>query len=196
MSSDTPSQQSPGSSSGYAGSKESLANASRDSLAEDVSSLREDMAKMQEILLRFAAEAREQAARTARNVGQTVASQFESTASGIANTGADLVSSATEQVKTVTNELEGVARRNPLGKLAIVVGIELPARLHFIYATDLNPDTKPWVIVRSPNSAKNQGVRFFGFLLLSRRRIHGDSCCDAKQEPNQDQSASSAGRLG
>lgn len=125
MNSDTTGQQSPVSSGEYAGSKEGVASASRDSLAEDVSSLRADMAKMHEILSKFISEAGGQAARTARNVGQTVASQLGSTASGIASTGADMASSATEQVKTFTNELEGIARKNPLGALAgaLVIGI-------------------------------------------------------------------------
>jgi ElaB/YqjD/DUF883 family membrane-anchored ribosome-binding protein len=105
--------------------KESVAGASRDSLAEDVSSLRTDMAKMNEILSKFVSEAGGQAARTARNVGHTVVSQLGSTASGIATTGSDMASSATEQSKTFTNELEGIARKNPLGALAgaLVIGI-------------------------------------------------------------------------
>jgi ElaB/YqjD/DUF883 family membrane-anchored ribosome-binding protein len=125
MSSDTPSRQSAGSSSGYADSKESIVSASRDSLAEDVSSLRQDMAKMQDILSKFVSEAGGQATRTARNVGQTVAAQLGSTASGIASTGADMASSMTEQFKTFTSELEGIARKNPLGALAgaLVIGI-------------------------------------------------------------------------
>jgi ElaB/YqjD/DUF883 family membrane-anchored ribosome-binding protein len=102
-----------------------VASASPDSLAEDVSSLRRDMAKMHEIVSKFISEAGGQAARTARNVGQTVASQMGSTASGLATTGSDMASSATEQVKTFTNELEGIARKNPLGALAsaLVIGI-------------------------------------------------------------------------
>lgn len=125
MSSDTPSRQSPGSSSGYVGGTEGISGAPRDSLAEDVSSLRADMAKMHEILSRFASEAGGQAARSARNVGQAVVSQVGSTASGLANTGAEMASSATEQFKTFANELEGIARKNPLGALAgaLVVGI-------------------------------------------------------------------------
>jgi ElaB/YqjD/DUF883 family membrane-anchored ribosome-binding protein len=125
MSSDTPSRQSPGSSSGYLGGTEGISGVPRDSLAEDVSSLRADMAKMHEILSRFASEAGGQAARTARNVGQAVVSQVGSTASGLANTGAEMASSATEQFKTFANELEGIARKNPLGALAgaLVVGI-------------------------------------------------------------------------
>jgi ElaB/YqjD/DUF883 family membrane-anchored ribosome-binding protein len=105
--------------------KETVASASRDKLAEDVSGLRQDMAKMQEILSRFASEAGGQAARTARNVGHAVTSQLGSTASSIATTGSGMASSATEQVKTFANELEGIARNNPLGALAgaLVVGI-------------------------------------------------------------------------
>ena len=55
-----------------------VAKASRDNLAEDVSSLRQDMAKMHDILTRFTSEAGGQAARTVRNVSHTVASRHSS----------------------------------------------------------------------------------------------------------------------
>ena len=125
MSSDTPSRDFAESSSRYASNVESIAGATSDRLAEDVSSLRADMAKMQDVLSKFVSETGGQAARAARNVGQTVASQVSSTASGLATTGAEMASSATDQLKAFSAELESIARKNPLGALAgaLAVGI-------------------------------------------------------------------------
>ena len=123
MSSDPPTSDFPGSSSGYAGKQEGDATAARDRLTEDVSSLRADLAKMHDTLSKFVLEAGGQAARTARNVGQVVASQVGSTATGLASTGADIATSATEQLKTFATELEGIARKNPLGALAGALGV-------------------------------------------------------------------------
>src|SRR5271169_6182738 len=128
MNSDTPSKGFSGSSIEDAGDKEGTGGAVRDRLAEDVSSLRADMAKMHESFSAFVSETGEHAARTARSVGQAVASQVGSTASGLANTGAEMASSATEQLKTFAAELEGIARKNPLGALAIGVVIGLIVR--------------------------------------------------------------------
>jgi ElaB/YqjD/DUF883 family membrane-anchored ribosome-binding protein len=134
MTSDVPSKDFSGSSSGSVGNEEGVAGVTGDRLAEEVSSLRADMAKMHGILSNFVSEAGGQAARTARNVGQSVVSHVGSTASGLANTTADIASSATDQLKTFATELEDVARRNPLGALAgalavgIVIGLIIRGR--------------------------------------------------------------------
>jgi ElaB/YqjD/DUF883 family membrane-anchored ribosome-binding protein len=134
MSSDTPIRDSSGSSSEYASKPAGVAEAARDSLAEDVSSLRADMTKLHDMLSNFVSEAGGQAARTARSVGQAVASQVGSTATGLASTSADIASSATDQLKTFATELEGIARKNPLGALAgalavgIVIGLFMRGR--------------------------------------------------------------------
>ena len=125
MSSDTPIRDSSGSSSEYASKPAGVAEAARDSLAEDVSSLRADMTKMHESFSNFVSETGGHTARTARSVGQAVASQVGSTASGLANTGAEMASSATEQLKTFATEIEDIARKNPLGAFAgaLAVGV-------------------------------------------------------------------------
>src|SRR5207253_8417676 len=86
----------------------------------------------------------------------------------------------------------GLARRNPLSELSVVVGNKHPARLLIVRTADLDFNPIQRVIFGTPDSAKNQGVGFFGFLFRSRRFTHGSS--KTKQQRNQEQSASNAGR--
>ena len=56
-------------------------------------------------------------------MSQTVASQVGSTTSGVTDAGSELASAAKEHAKTLVSELEVMARRNPLGSGALLVGV-------------------------------------------------------------------------
>lgn len=83
--------------------------------------LRRDMSSMKDSLARLASQATGEAAKTVRSVSQTLASQVGGAASGVADAGSDLASSATTHVKTFASELESMARRNPLGTVAVTL---------------------------------------------------------------------------
>ena len=68
------------------------------------------------------------------------------------------------------------------------------ARVVLARTSDLDFDTIQWVIFETPDRAKNQGIGFFGFLLRSRCWTHSDGSSKTKQQRNQEQSASNAGK--
>src|ERR1700730_13980538 len=60
-----------------------------------------------------------------------------------------------------------LARRNALRELAIAIGIQLPARLLFILAANLDFHSVDRMVVRTPDRAEDYSV---GFLALVLRR--------------------------
>jgi len=90
-------------------------------VAGDARTLHADVAKLQATLATFASEIGKQTGQTAQTLGSTVANQVGSVASEVAQSGADLAASATAQAKTFASELETMARKNPLGTLAVTL---------------------------------------------------------------------------
>jgi ElaB/YqjD/DUF883 family membrane-anchored ribosome-binding protein len=64
-----------------------------------------------------------EAVKSAREVTSNIAGQVGDAASDLATRGSQLASSAGDQAKTFATELESMARRNPLGALAVAVAV-------------------------------------------------------------------------
>src|SRR5438309_414879 len=96
--------------------------------------------------------------------------------------------------KVSPDEVIGPACGNPLSELPAVVGRKHPARLLIARTADLNFHAIQGAVFGTPDRAKNQGIGFFGFLLRSRCWTHSDGSSKTKQQRNQEQSASNAGK--
>ena len=83
---------------------------------------------MHESFANFVSETGGHAAQTARNVGQAIASQVGSTASGLANIGAKWPHRQRISSKPSPAKLKGIARKNPLGAIAVGIVIGLIVR--------------------------------------------------------------------
>jgi hypothetical protein len=99
--------------------------------AADLQAIRNDLNNLKDTLARFMVQAGSEAARSARDVSSSVAGQVagqvkdavgdtvEDVAGGLADKGVEFASTAGEQAKSLAAELKAMARRNPLGALAI-----------------------------------------------------------------------------
>jgi hypothetical protein len=74
-----------------------------------------------------------------------------------------------------------LAGGHPLGKLSIVVGINLPATLLLVLAADSDLHSIHWFIVGSPYRPENQGIGL-GETLLLQGEIGGSSFSKTKTE--------------
>src|ERR1700726_544938 len=75
-----------------------------------------------------------------------------------------------EVLKVGPDHIIRLARLDALGKLAGVVGIKLPLRLFVLSAANLDLDAVKGMIVRTPDGAKDEGVRLVRLKLCRRRR--------------------------
>ena len=81
-------------------------------------------------------------------------------------------------------DVVGLPRGNALGKLAIVIGKELPSGFLILGTPDLYCDAVDRTVVRSPDCSENKGVRLFRLGVL-RRAWAGNDYQKNDQEGDQ-----------
>ncbi|MGO9360956.1 MAG: hypothetical protein ACLP1D_25330 [Xanthobacteraceae bacterium] len=93
--------------------------------AEEVRALRKDLEGLRDAVAAFVSQTAERTARAAQGVASSVADQTGAAASKLADRGTAIASEAADQAKGVAAEFEQLARRNPLGAIAVAAAIGL-----------------------------------------------------------------------